>query len=76
MNIVLKKGCEEIIELLERYSLLQERVKRHVNKISECVKCEKKGKISLEVHKNFKKLIRNKMNTIFGILDGAIVDKH
>ena len=35
-----------------------------------------KVKISLEVHKNFKKLIRNKMSTIFGILDGAIVDKH
>ena len=35
-----------------------------------------KVKISLEVHKNFKKLIRNKMNTIFGILDGAIVDRH
>ena len=34
-----------------------------------------KVKISLEVHKNFKKLIRNKMNTIFGILDGAIVDR-
>ena len=28
-----------------------------------------KVKISLEVHKNFKKLIRNKMNTIIGILD-------
>ena len=35
-----------------------------------------KVQISLEVHKNFKKLIRNKMNTIFGILDGAIVDRH
>ena len=35
-----------------------------------------KVKISLEVHKNFKKLIRNTMNTIFGILDGAIVDRH
>ena len=35
-----------------------------------------KVKISLEVHKNFKKLIRNKMNTIFGILDGAIVDRY
>ena len=35
-----------------------------------------KIKISLEVHKNFKKLVRNKQNTIFAILDGAIVDKH
>ena len=35
-----------------------------------------KVKISLEVHKNFKKLIRNKTNTIFAILDGAIVDRH
>ena len=35
-----------------------------------------KVKISLEVHKNFKKLTKNKMSTIFGILDGAIVDKH
>ena len=35
-----------------------------------------KVKISLEVHKNFKSLMRNKMNTIFGILDGAIVDKY
>ena len=35
-----------------------------------------KLKISLEVHKNFKKLIRNRMSTIFAILDGAIVDRH
>ena len=35
-----------------------------------------KVKMSLEVHKNFTKLIRNKMSTIFGILDGAIVDRH
>ena len=35
-----------------------------------------KVKISLEVHKNFKKILRNKMSTIFGILDGAIVDRH
>ena len=33
-------------------------------------------KISLEVHKNFKKLLRNKQNTIFAILDGSIADKH
>ena len=32
-------------------------------------------KITLEVHKNFKKLLKNKKNTIFAILDGAIVDK-
>ena len=30
--------------------------------------------ISLEVHKNFKKLLKNKNSTIFGILDGAISD--
>ena len=35
-----------------------------------------KVKISLEVHKNFKKLTKNKMSTIFGILDGAIVDRN
>ena len=35
-----------------------------------------KVKISLEVHKNFKTILRNKISTIFGILDGAIVDKH
>ena len=35
-----------------------------------------KVKISLEVHKNFKRITRNKRNTIFGILDGAIVDKY
>ena len=35
-----------------------------------------KVNVSLEIHKNFKKLIRNTMNTIFGILDGAIVDRH
>jgi len=35
-----------------------------------------KVKLSLEVHKNFKKLLRNKMSTIFGILDGAIVDRN
>ena len=35
-----------------------------------------KIKISLEVHKNFKTILRNKISTIFGILDGAIVDKH
>ena len=31
-------------------------------------------KIALEVHKNFKKLLKNKKSTIFAILDGAIVD--
>jgi len=35
-----------------------------------------KVKISLEVHKNFKKLTKNKMSAIFGILDGAIVDRY
>ncbi len=32
-------------------------------------------KISLEVHKNFKKLLKNKKSTIFAILDGAIIDR-
>ena len=35
------------------------------------------GKInlSLEVHKNFKKILKNKMSTIFGVLGGQVVDK-
>ena len=33
-------------------------------------------KIFLEVHKTFKRLITNKRSTIFGILDGAIVDRY
>ena len=33
-------------------------------------------KISLEVHKKFSSLIKNKKNTIYAILDGAIVDKY
>ena len=32
--------------------------------------------ISLEIHKNFKKLTKNKMSTIFAILDGGIIDKY
>ena len=48
MKIILKRGCEEIIELLETYSSLQKRVKQHVNKISECISCEKSSKIPLE----------------------------
>ena len=32
-------------------------------------------KISIEVHKNFKKLLKNKPGTIFGILGGSISDK-
>ena len=35
-----------------------------------------KVKMTLEVHKNFTKLIRNRKSTIFGILDGAIVDRY
>ena len=31
-------------------------------------------KVSLEVHKNFKKLLKNKKNTIFAILGGSISD--
>ena len=34
-----------------------------------------KVKISLEVHKNFKKLVNKKMSIIFAILDGKIIDK-
>ena len=32
--------------------------------------------ISLEVHKDFRRLTKNKMSTIFAILDGGIVDKY
>ena len=32
--------------------------------------------VSLEVHKNFNKLLKNKANTIFAILDGAVSDKN
>ena len=35
-----------------------------------------KVKISLEVHKNFKKLVNNKNSVIFAILDGKIVDNN
>ena len=31
--------------------------------------------LSLEVHKNFSKLLKNKLTTIFAILDGSITDK-
>ena len=34
-----------------------------------------KTKISIEVHKSFKKLLKNKPGTIFGILGGSISDK-
>ena len=30
--------------------------------------------ISLEIHKNFKKLLKNKNTTIFGVLDGSVSD--
>ena len=52
MKIILKKSCEEVMELLEIYSSLQKRVKQHVNKISECISCEKSSKISLEQSSN------------------------
>ena len=32
--------------------------------------------LTLEVHKNFKKIVKNKTSTIFAILDGAITDKN
>jgi hypothetical protein len=34
-----------------------------------------KVKLSLEVHKNFKKILKNKISTIFGVLGGQVVDK-
>tara|TARA_A100001011_G_scaffold265255_1_gene274047 strand:+ start:1698 stop:1895 length:198 start_codon:yes stop_codon:yes gene_type:complete len=48
MKIILKKSCDEIAELLEVYSSLQERLRTHVNKISECIKCDKKSNIYLD----------------------------
>jgi len=33
-------------------------------------------KITIEMHKNFKRLNNNKISTIFGILDGNVQDKH
>lgn len=48
MKIILKKSCDEITELLEVYSSLQERLRLHVNKISECIKCDKNSKIHLD----------------------------
>ena len=33
-------------------------------------------KITVEIHKNFKNLVNNKMSTIFGILDGSVEDQH
>ena len=32
--------------------------------------------LTLEVHKNFNKIVKNKTSTIFAILDGAITDKN
>ena len=32
--------------------------------------------LTLDVHKNFKSLLKNKPNTIFAIVSGAIVDKN
>ncbi|MDC0351681.1 hypothetical protein OAM58_01815 [Candidatus Pelagibacter sp.] len=34
-----------------------------------------KNKLSIELHKNFKKIVKNKNNTIFGIMDGSVTDK-
>ena len=48
MKIILNKSCDEIKELLEVYSSLQQRVKQHVNKISECIACAKNGKINTD----------------------------
>jgi len=31
--------------------------------------------LSLEIHKNFKKILCNKMSTIFGVLGGQVIDK-
>ena len=35
-----------------------------------------KVNVSLEIHKNFKNLINKKNSTIFGIIDGKVVDKY
>lgn len=48
MKIILKKSCDEVAELLEVYSSLQKRLRLHVNKISECIKCDKNSKINLD----------------------------
>ena len=47
------------------------------------VKTKKKQKhkiknieISLELHKSFKKILKEKTNTIFGVVDGQIIDDH
>ena len=48
MKIILKKSCDEIAELLEVYSSLQERLRTHVNRISECIKCDKSSKMYLD----------------------------
>ena len=37
---------------------------------------DNKVELSMETHKNFKLLNKEKMQTIFAILDGQIVDKH
>ena len=35
-----------------------------------------KVNVSLEIHKNFKNIINKKNSTIFGIIDGKVVDKY
>ena len=37
---------------------------------------DKKVELSLETHKNFNKLNKEKMQTIFAVLDGKVLDKH
>lgn len=37
---------------------------------------DKKVELSMETHKNFKLLNKEKMQTVFAILDGKVVDKH
>ena len=41
--------------------------KKRIYKLGECT-------LSLEVHKNFKNIIKNKSNTIFAVLEGAVTD--
>jgi len=36
----------------------------------------KKVVLSLEIHKNFKKILKNKISTIFGVIGGQIIDKN
>ena len=53
------------------YFLKFKKIKKNIKQIYKV----EKSKIILETHKNFKKLLNNKPNTIFAILDGSISDR-